>query len=191
MKYICKAPGCSSPASTAYGHYCHSHKAQLRRHGAVGQRAITKSDLKLYRTLVSTRLENNKGQPIWTQLEARWKAIVSGAGKTVAASQAGKPLVRYQREAAREILKLNAGANIKELIETILAIYVMQDQEPRKFKSETAFRTQLVRRTRGLTPLNADTWVDPTTGRTKRVYRDLSAQNGSSHKPMACRRVSA
>lgn len=32
----------------------------------------------------------------------------------------------------------------------------------------------MVRRVRGLTVLNADSWADPATGREKRVYRDLA-----------------
>jgi hypothetical protein len=86
----------------------------------------------------------------------------------------GKAMARHQRDAALEILKLHNGADSADVIETVVAMYVMQDQEPRRFKSDAAFTTQLVRRVRGLTALNADTWVDPATGKQKRVYRDLA-----------------
>jgi hypothetical protein len=107
-------------------------------------------------------------------LEARWKAIASKADGIIAEWRTGKPMVRYRREAAVEISRISRAVNAIELIETVLAMYVMQDQEPRRFKSEAAFRAQLVRRVRGLTALNADIWTDPQTGRKKRVYRDLA-----------------
>jgi len=81
---------------------------------------------------------------------------------------------RYRREAAQEVLRLNTGANLSDVIETLLALYIMQDQEPRRFKSDNGFRAQLVRRVRGVSALNAQTWVDQKTGKEKRVYRDLA-----------------
>lgn len=127
MHYICRAPGCSDRAASRFGIYCSSHKAQLRRHGAIGQRAITKADLKLYRALVAARLEKNQGTVLRSQLEAQWKGLVSRAEGIIQAFKAGTPMVRFRREAAREILKLNKGVTIADLIETVLAIYVMQD----------------------------------------------------------------
>jgi len=173
MNYFCRAPGCRSRAATRYGTYCSSHKAQLRRHGAVGQRAIIKADLKPYRALVAARLEQNKDKPLLTQLEARWRAVITMAGRIREEARA-KPMVRFRREAAIEVLRLGQTVDARDIVETVLAIYVMQDQEPRRFKGDQAFRTQLVRRVRGLTILNADTWPDPATGREKRVYRDLA-----------------
>ena len=83
-------------------------------------------------------------------------------------------MVRFRREAAIEMLRIAKNVEPRDVIETVLALYVMQDQEPRRFKGDQAFRTQLVRRVRGLTILNADTWLDPATGKNKRVYRDLA-----------------
>jgi hypothetical protein len=50
----------------------------------------------------------------------------------------------------------------------------MQELQPRRFRSDRAFRTQLVRRVRGLTDLNAGSWFDHQTGKTKRAYKELS-----------------
>jgi hypothetical protein len=83
-------------------------------------------------------------------------------------------MVRYRREAAVETLRIGKNVQPRDVIETVLAMYIMQDQEPRRFKSDQAFRTQMVRRVRGLTRLNADAWTDATTGKRKLVYRDLS-----------------
>jgi hypothetical protein len=88
-------------------------------------------------------------------------------------------MVHYRREAAIEMLRIGKNVQARDVIETALAMYVMQDQEPRRFKSDQAFRTQLVRRVRGLTRLNADAWTDSKTGKKKLVYRDLSQRTVS------------
>jgi hypothetical protein len=123
--------------------------------------------------VVATRLEKNRDKPLLSQLEARWGALIKHA-EGVREEARRKPMVRFQREAAVEILRLAKGVTARDLIETVLAMYVMQDQEPRRFKGDAAFRTQMVRRVHGLSVLNADTWIDPATGREKRVYRDLA-----------------
>ncbi len=146
----------------------------MRRHGAVNQKAITKAELKLYRQLVQARLQKNKDGPLWAKLEARWKAVVSLAEEIVAECRTGKPMNRDKRRAAREIVKLAGAVQPREIIETVLALYLLQDQEPRKIKGDTAFRTQMVRRVRGLTVLNAEAWPCPKTGKPKRAYEELS-----------------
>jgi hypothetical protein len=173
MNNICSAPGCGTPASTRFGRYCRPHVAQLRRHGAIGQTGITKADLKAYRHIVGARLEKNKDKPLLTQLEARWGAVITYAEGVLEEAQS-KPMVRYRREAAIEMLSIGKNVQPRDVIETVLTMYIMQDQEPRRFKSDQAFRTQLVRRVRGLTRLNADSWTDARTGKRKLVYRDLS-----------------
>lgn len=173
LNYICKAPGCSSLASTKFGRYCRPHVAQLRRHGAIGQTGITKAALKVYRQIVEARLEKNKDKPLLTRLEARWGALITYA-ESVREEARSKPMARYRREAAIEMLRIGKNVRPREVIETVLAMYVMQDQEPRRFKNDPAFKTQMVRRVRGLTRLNADSWTDAKTGKSKLVYRDLS-----------------
>jgi hypothetical protein len=61
----------------------------------------------------------------------------------------------------------------REVIETALAMYLLESYDPRQFRSDAAFRTQLVRRLRGLTEANAGVWYDRSTGKTKRAYREL------------------
>ncbi|WP_150117694.1 hypothetical protein [Microvirga vignae] len=128
--------------------------------------------MKLYRALVAARLEKNKDKPLLTQLEARWGAVLTYA-ESVREEARRKPMVRYRREAAIEMLRIGKNVQPGDVIETVLAMYVMQDQQPRCFKSDQAFRTQKVRRVRGLTRLNADAWTDAKTGKRKLVYRDL------------------
>jgi hypothetical protein len=81
---------------------------------------------------------------------------------------------RHERVAAQELQKLADAVAPKEVVETVLAFFVMQEVQPRRFRSDRAFRTQMVRRVRGLTDLNAGSWFDHQTGKTKRAYKELS-----------------
>lgn len=56
---------------------------------------------------------------------------------------------------------------------TALAMYLLLDQRPSRFESDTAFDFQLVRRVRGLTYSNAGSYWDHKEQRTKRVYQDV------------------
>jgi hypothetical protein len=97
--------------------------------------------------LVSARLEKNKDKPLLSQLEARWRAVQTYA-EGVREEARSKPMVRFRREAAIETLRIGKSVQARDLIETVLAVYVMQDQEPRRFKGDQAFTTQLIRRVR-------------------------------------------
>jgi hypothetical protein len=173
MERHCKADGCKSPVGTRYGRYCTVHKAQLRRHGAAGQKAITKADLKPYIGAVRARIEKNKGKALWSHLEGRWEALGRQAGEILEEAGNGVAQVRARLLAAAEIVKLSGAVEAQEVIETVLAMYLMQDQEPHRFKGDTAFRVQLVRRVRGLTSLNAKVWQQKGAGRAKKAYSEV------------------
>jgi hypothetical protein len=79
-----------------------------------------------------------------------------------------------ERIAAREVVKLAEHVEPREVVETVLAMFLLEQDQPRRFRSDPAFRTQLVRRTRGLSEVNAGTWYDAATGKTKRAYKELA-----------------
>jgi len=59
MLRTCRAPGCRSFAASSFAAYCHTHKRNLRRHGAVDQKAITKTHLRPYLKAVRERIAKN------------------------------------------------------------------------------------------------------------------------------------
>lgn len=176
MPRLCRVAGCCSPTSSRYSIYCSLHKARLRRHGATDQKAITKGDLKPFLRLVQDRIEKSQESPLWSQLDARWAALADHA-RSLAAYRGAMP--RYERIAAQEVVKLSDAVPAREIVETALALFVMHELQPKRFKTDHAFRTQLVRRSRGLTDLNAGSWYDHQTGKTKRAYRELSPRAAS------------
>jgi hypothetical protein len=172
----CRVAGCCAFASSRYSTYCTTHKARLRRHGATDQKAVTKGDLKPYLRLVQDRIGKNRESPLWSQLDARWAALADHA-RSLTAYRGAMP--RHERIAAKEVLKLSDAVAPREIVVTTLALFVMYELEPRRFRSDRAFRTQLVRRVRGLTDLNAGSWYDHQSGKTKRAYRELSPREAA------------
>lgn len=115
----------------------------------------------------------NHAETIWKQLEARWDEVVKWSEVTDRQWKAGRAMPRPNREAAQEVLKLSQKVEPRAVIETVVAMGYMFQDNPRRFIDDHAFRIQLVRRTRGLTDVNAGSWYDHDTGKVKRVYREL------------------
>jgi hypothetical protein len=52
-------------------------------------------------------------------------------------------------------------------------MFILQEQQPRRFTSDVAFDFQLVRRVLRLAPSNAGTYWDHEANRSRKVYRDV------------------
>ena len=109
-------------------------------------------------------------------LDGRWLTVVDHARDVVAAVNAGRAGPGYERMAAYEVLKLAEEVKPREVVETGLAMFMMQELEPRRFRSDAAFRFQLVRRVRALGDVNVGEYFDDETGKMKRVYREFSRE---------------
>ena len=174
MSGLCRAPGCDSPTTSRYSVHCSRHQSRLRRQGDVAQEAISKTDLKSYLKRVRQRIEKNPDSPAWGQLEARWLAVVEHAKGVVAGFRAGKPGARYVRKAAEEVLKVAETATPRDVIETVLAMSMMEELDRRRFRSDSGFRFQLVRLVRALADVSAGRRYDHRSGKVRRVYRELT-----------------
>ena len=56
---------------------------------------------------------------------------------------------------------------------TLIAFYLLQDNDPRLFKNETGFRTQLVRAIRSLSGGSYNNWDGAADGRKRRAMKEL------------------
>lgn len=168
----CRVPGCVAH-TTRYGHFCPTHKSNLRRHGHPEQSAVTKAELKPFMTLVRKRIEKNAENATWAHSEARWLAVVEHARGIIGHAQQGLPGNRHERTAAQEVVVLAEAAAPRAIIETAFAMFLLQDHDPRRLRSDAAFRAQLVRRLRGLTEANIGKWEGTDGSRAKRVQRDV------------------
>jgi hypothetical protein len=174
MPGLCRAPGCGSPTTSRYSVYCSRHQSRLRRQGDVAQEAISKAELKTYLKLVRQRIEKNPDNPAWGQLEARWQSVVEHANGILNGFREGKAGASYARRAATEVLKIAESAQPRDVIQVLLAMYVMEELEKRRFRSDPGFRFQLVRRVRALADVNAGTRYDYKSNKVRRVYREMS-----------------
>jgi hypothetical protein len=86
----------------------------------------------------------------------------------------GKAGYRHERIAAHEVVKLADHVDATEVVKLAISAFLLEDHQPRRFRSDRAFRFQLVRRLRGLTDVNAGSWFNHRTGKTHRAYRDLT-----------------
>ena len=172
MRY-CQSPGCSRPVS-GWAHHCNSHKSRTRRHGDPQQEGITKAQLKPYLEAVRRRIAKNADNPAWKTIEGNWLALVEHARAELSSYNEGVGHIRQHRLAYEEIVKLAKDVTPAEVVHTVLALYLMAEQEPRRFRSDEGFRFQLVRRVRALTETNRGTWYDHKVRRVKRVYRDTA-----------------
>jgi hypothetical protein len=173
MPLTCFSPGCGALA-TRFGHYCTTHKARRRRHGHPMQLGVTKAELKGYIGLVKARISKNPHSPVWATCEDRWQALVGHSIGAVQDYQGGRPVNRYRLSAATHVARLGQQVPARTIVETVLAMFVMQDQQARRFMSDDAFRAQLVRRVTRLTDANAGEWFNAATGRMQRAYREIA-----------------
>ncbi|MGJ7498203.1 hypothetical protein ACSFA8_24480 [Variovorax sp. RT4R15] len=172
MTKPCAASNCADHTS-GFSNYCDRHKRALRRHGAIDQTGITVPELKVYRDRVAARRAKNPSNPAWELLEQRWDTVRGHAEKTLRGHAAGRAGSRYDVLAADHIRKLAAQVPPQDIIDTSLAMFVMRETRPQRFRSDRAFDFQLARRVRALTDANAGTYYDAETGKVKRVYRDI------------------
>ena len=120
-------PGCDSPTTSRYSVYCSRHQSRLRRQGDVTQEAISKAGLNTYLKWVRERVAKNPESPAWGRLEARWRVVVEHAKGIVAEFRSGKAGIRYMRKAAEEVIKVAEAATPRDVIETVLAMSMMEE----------------------------------------------------------------
>lgn len=173
MSRPCSVPQCPETAA-GFGALCNRHKAIRRRHGHPEQAGVTVQELAPFRQRVRLRMEKNQGNQAWSILAQRWGMVIDAAKAQEAEAQRGRAFVAHEREACQELVKLAREVPVEALTETVLALFLMQEEQPRRFKSDAAFDAQLARRARALTDTNAGTYWDDKAKRVKRVYRDVA-----------------
>jgi hypothetical protein len=169
---LCSVPGCGKPTS-GYSKHCSHHRQSLRRHGAETQDGVTVHELRPFIKRVAARYAKNPSSEAWVILRHRWETLAAQARSTLDKYLAGTPASRTTIEAADQIRAVADNVSPDEVVHTALALYLMQDEQPRRFRTDRGFSFQLVRRIRGLTAINAGAYWDQKANRPKRVYRDL------------------
>jgi hypothetical protein len=174
LNHRCRVSGCGAPAASRFAAYCANHRNRNRRHGAPNQDAITKAQLKHHLRRVKARIAKNAHSPAWWQLEERWRALIDHSKGIMAGYYSGRAGVGYERRAAEEVIKLGNDVEPRQVLETVAAMVMMQEFEPRRFRSDRAFWIQLARRLRALTDMNFGERYNHQTRKVRRCYREFS-----------------
>lgn len=174
MSKPCRVLGCRCEARNfgGFGIYCDAHQKRLRRHGHPEQVAIDKRHLAPIFSRVVERRRKNASPLIWENIEKRWDVVVAEAEAVRARRITGAASSSHEARAADAVLRLAESVTAAEVVDTVVALYLLQKDDPRRFRSDEAFKFQLVRRVLGLTETNATRHVDPRTGAAKLAYRD-------------------
>jgi hypothetical protein len=168
MSRACRIPGCTRKIVNRHSIYCNAHDLNHRKNGHPQQEAVTKWDIRSYRSMVDDRFRRAHVQ--WEPIERRWLSVVSLANEIEAGWRRGKASPTHLRTAAFEILLLHREVDPKEIIKTVCALYLMQAHRPHFFKSDRGFGFQVVRRLRGLTDTDNRTYHDRS-GKVAYTYR--------------------
>ena len=172
----CRAAHCGAPASSRFSPHCRRHKSRLRRQGHVEQTAIRRSELAPYVARVRERIAKNAHSPLWDHLDARWIALASSANDTAG----NRVQSRYQRQAAHEVLNLDAQCSVRDIAVTAMAMFMFWNEGGSGSYPDAAFRLQLVKRVRALSSRHSGLRFDHRTGKQgTRVYRELSPKAGT------------
>lgn len=172
MSMYCAASGCSSPTA-GRSTFCNKHRATKRRHGHHLQTSVSTTELQPFVKEVSSRWSRSPDNEAWAILSARWSLLVEHARQEVAKREAGAPVVKHHVMAAEQVSKLADTVAARSIIQTTLAMYLLQHAQPHRFKSDGAFGVQLVRRVRSLSSLGVGRTWDAKAKRMKSTYKDF------------------
>lgn len=172
MNHYCILPDCGRP-TTGRSNKCNAHKLTLRRHGHPEQVAIKATEYGPYRDTIQRLWHAEELAPFWAVVKARWGRCLQSAEAAIGDYSRGVALSRHAVRAAEELVKLNRNVPLEKLACLALALYMLEVDQPRRFKSDDAFRFQLVRKVRGLDELAVGKTWNHKRRKMRRVYRDL------------------
>jgi len=172
MTKQCAAPGCGEQAGT-FSTHCERHKQAQRRHGHPLQAGITGQALQPYLERVEARRKRNKDSNAWTLIDDQWATLRAHA-ESVQEQWAVGHAMNGMEVRACALLQAMAGAVAASAVSDVnLAMWLMRDAEPRRFRSDKAFDFQLARRTLALAPRAAGSYWSQKEGRLRKVYREV------------------
>lgn len=138
------------------------------------QVGVTSHELRPYVALVEARKAKNPHSEAWSILLNRWEVVIDSASTALQQYSKGQPSNRITVVSAHHLSNVAKHSTPWEIIKTVLAMYILQDQQPNRFRSDEAFDFQLVRRVLRLAPTNAGSYWDNLENRTKKVYKDVA-----------------
>lgn len=169
----CVVAGCAAMRGPrTYSPYCQAHRLTQTRHGHPLQTSVTFYELAPFQATIRAAIKRNPSSEVWPILRARWGRLVDHAAAQVAERDNGRSFHRPTLQAAEMLLQVARHADETKVVEVMLALYLMEDSNPRRFKSDEALRFALARRLRHLAPMARGSYWNHKLQWTSSVYRD-------------------
>ena len=167
MPTTCRVSGCNKSTS-GYSPLCPAHRSRKRRHGHEEQVTVSKTDLKPFIDNVHDRIAKQPGASLWSVCDQRWDMLTD-----TLRDDPPKTIYRFVRSAMKELVRLKRSVSGRSVAVTTIAMYLHQQHEPRRYRSEEAFRAQLVRRVRSLSDTSFAQWGGASDGRSRKAMKEL------------------
>ena len=176
---MCRIAHCTKPSAggrtgAAWATLCNTHRRRERRHGDPLQNPILVSHLAQYLRSLDKRQKAKPNAAIWGMLVARWGSLIDRCHGVMTTYAAGTPTIRWEQQAAAELIRVADEAKADDVWRIAAAMFMLREYEPRRFASDNGFLVQLGRRVRHLASANRGSFIDPSTGGVKFVYRDVN-----------------
>jgi len=174
MAYMttCSATDCGRQVA-GRSRYCSRHFSTNRRHGDSTQVGITQGRIKPQIALVRSYIARRDGDVLWPKLEAVWASAVSRAREQVAEIRSGRPFIRQEGFAAAELVRVAETAQPRQIIATLVAMAILQAQQPGVFRTDKAAYVQTARRFRSLSKSSRRVCWSACTGTHKTRITDI------------------
>lgn len=166
----CFVSGCQREAGK-YGHLCPKHAMRKRRQGHPQQDPVKRHELRPWCREVRPVLDRNRRREAIKITEERWEALLARCPALVDGRDTGGIVHWPTVQAAKALLQAAKDASFEAVLETVSAMLLLRDTDPRRFKSDDALRVQLARAVRRLGTTAVAWGVDQKTGKTRGVYR--------------------
>jgi hypothetical protein len=116
-------------------------------------------------------LDRNRHRDAIKITEERWEALLARCPALTDGRDTGGTVHWPTVHAARALLQAAKDAPFEAVLETVSAVLLLRDTDPRRFKSDDALRVQLARAVRRLGTTAVAWGYDHKTGKTRGVYR--------------------
>src|SRR5207249_5448719 len=160
-------------AASGWASYCERCRQRARRHGHPEQLPIRKPALMTYVKRVKRLIHNRERIETYLREQA---GVLADVVQMPEARSNGVWVVRWKKKATEEMARVLRDVDPISAGVTVAAVFLMRDQEPRRFVSDPAFRAQLVRLWRSQTHLAFGSFWNQRTDKVVSVYKDLPAR---------------
>lgn len=150
---------------------CGVHRVVIARHGHPEQTPVRLHELRGQLKRIETRRQRNPDNPTWPLLRERWAAVQAWAVEYSNTAEAGGVVNRYALDAARQVNQLGSTPADK-VVDVSLSLYLLQEDQPHRFRSDLAFDRQLARRARRTSRIAAGSYWNDKLQRTSLVFKD-------------------